>query len=120
MGMLDKLIGNADELKVKAAELARQHGDKIDQGIDKASESLSKATSGKYDHQIGKGVQAAKSGLTKLQEQQNDETTPGTPRNTSGGQGGIRGNGLGHGNDGGLGRDEGTDPSDRSGTDPRP
>ncbi|MGB6056688.1 MAG: antitoxin [Microthrixaceae bacterium] len=52
MGFLDKFKGRAEEVKNKASDLAAEHGDKIDQGIDKAADLASKATKGKYDDKI--------------------------------------------------------------------
>ncbi|MDO9380395.1 MAG: antitoxin [Nocardioidaceae bacterium] len=75
MGFLDKYKGRGDELKAKAAELARQHGDKIDQGLDKASDAVSRATKGKYDDKIDSATRKAKEGVDKIAD---DRNGPGT------------------------------------------
>lgn len=66
MGFLDKFKGRGDELKTRAAGLVEQHGDKIDKGIDKANDAVSKATKGKYDDKIDSATNKAKDGLNKL------------------------------------------------------
>lgn len=70
MGFLDKFKDNADELKSKAAELAGEHNDKIDAGLDKASGLLNKATGGKFEGQIGSATEKAKEAADKLGDKQ--------------------------------------------------
>ncbi len=55
-----------DKLRKKAGQTVDQHGDKIAQGLDKAGGAVSKATKGKYDDKIDKGVGKAKEGLHRL------------------------------------------------------
>lgn len=55
-----------DKLKKKAGDTVDQHGDKITEGIDKAGGAVSRATNGKYDDKIDKGVGKAKEGMDKL------------------------------------------------------
>lgn len=55
-----------DKLRKKAAETVDQHGNKITQGLDKAGDAVSKATKGKYDDKIDKGVGKAKESLHKI------------------------------------------------------
>ena len=55
-----------DKLRKKAGQTVEQHGDKITQGLDKAGDAVSKATKGKYDDKIGKGVGKAKESLHKI------------------------------------------------------
>ena len=43
----------------KAKDMADQHDDKVDQGLDKAGDMADQKTGGKYDNQIDKGVDAA-------------------------------------------------------------
>ncbi|MFY0409820.1 antitoxin [Solicola sp. PLA-1-18] len=80
MGFLDKYKGRGDELKAKAAELARQHGDKIDQGLDKAGDAVSRATKGKYDDKIDSATRKAKEGVDKIAD--DGHQGPGTPGTT--------------------------------------
>ncbi|MFD1827516.1 MULTISPECIES: antitoxin [Mumia] len=66
MGLLDKFKDNADGLKDKAQDLIKEHGDKIDQGIDKAADLASDKTGGKHDDKIDKGADALKDGVDKI------------------------------------------------------
>lgn len=68
MGFLDKFKKQGAGLKDKAADLAASHGDKIDQGIDKAADLASKATKGKYDDKIEGTADKAKDAADKLAE----------------------------------------------------
>ena len=43
----------------KAKDLAEQHDDKVDQGLEKAGDVADQKTGGKYDEQIDKGVDQA-------------------------------------------------------------
>jgi hypothetical protein len=43
----------------KAKDLADQHDDQVDQGLDKAGDFADQKTGGKYDQQIDRGVDAA-------------------------------------------------------------
>ena len=43
----------------KAKDLADQHDDQVDQGLDKAADFADQKTGGKYDQQIDRGVDAA-------------------------------------------------------------
>ncbi|KAA1420652.1 antitoxin [Mumia zhuanghuii] len=72
MGLFDKFKGHKD----KVQDLAREHGDKIAGGIDKAADIASDKTGGKYDTHIQKGVDAAKDGIDKL----DGEPPAGDPR----------------------------------------
>ncbi|EFQ83800.1 hypothetical protein HMPREF0063_10516 [Aeromicrobium marinum DSM 15272] len=74
MGFLDKLKKRAPELKDKAADLAREHGDKIDQGIDKAAGLADKATKGKHTDTIDSAAKKAKDAADQLGEE------PGGPK----------------------------------------
>ncbi|MGI9084113.1 MAG: antitoxin [Aeromicrobium sp.] len=67
MGFLDKLKGKSG-LKDKAIDLAKQHDDKLDQGIDKASDLADKATKGKYTDKIDNAAEKAKDAYEKPQD----------------------------------------------------
>jgi hypothetical protein len=43
----------------KAKDMADQHDDKVDQGLEKGGDFADQKTGGKYDGQIDKGVDAA-------------------------------------------------------------
>ena len=77
MGMMDKV--KAKLHRGKAEDLARQHGDKIDKGVDTAAQKADEKTQGKYSGQIDTGRDKAKESMDRLSEQQKkDEGTSGT------------------------------------------
>jgi len=78
MGFLDKLRGKGG-LKDKAVDLAKEHDDKLDQGIDKASELADKATKGKYTDQIDSAAEKAKAAYEDPQDGPPATTPPPTP-----------------------------------------
>jgi hypothetical protein len=49
-----------NEMKDKATDALGKHGDKADQGIDKAQQMVDDRTGNKYSDQIQKGADAAK------------------------------------------------------------
>jgi hypothetical protein len=65
MGLGDKLDG----LKDKAKEAVGQHGDKVDQGVDRAGQFADERTGGKHTSQIDQGEQKAKEGLDRFGDQ---------------------------------------------------
>lgn len=62
MGLGDKF----DELKNKAKEAIGQHGDKVDEGVDRAGEFADEKTEGKYTDKIGQGGDKVKEGLERF------------------------------------------------------
>ncbi|MCX4642684.1 antitoxin [Streptomyces sp. NPDC055059] len=64
MGILDTLKAKLN--KDKASDLARQHGDKIDQGLDKAGKTADGKTQGKYSDQIQTGTSKAKDAMDRF------------------------------------------------------
>jgi ABC-type transporter Mla subunit MlaD len=58
---------NFDELKNKAQDALKEHGDKIDQGLDKAADFAKSKVSG-HDEKINGVAQKAKSFLDKLEK----------------------------------------------------
>ncbi|MFD1146697.1 antitoxin [Saccharothrix hoggarensis] len=69
MGIGDKFDG----LKDKAKEALGQHGDKADQGVDKAGEFLDERTGGRHSEHIQTGTEKAKEGLDRFGGQQPDQ-----------------------------------------------
>ncbi|MCU1687349.1 MAG: hypothetical protein JWQ81_8088 [Amycolatopsis sp.] len=67
---------NFDELKNKATEALKEHGDKIEQGLDKAGDFAKSKLSG-HDEQIDGAKAKAKSFLGKFDDK------PGTDPNTN-------------------------------------
>ena len=80
MGFMDKISGNADRIRGKVTQAVNQHGDTIDQGIDKAGRFVSTRTGGKYDTHIRKGSEQLRGGLDKLDEQDDFGGTPPSPQ----------------------------------------
>jgi hypothetical protein len=78
MGFLDRFKGKGG-LKDKAVDLAKEHDDKIDQGIDKASDLADRATKGKYTDKIDGAAQKAKDAYEKPEGQPPSPTPPPTP-----------------------------------------
>lgn len=79
MGFLDKLKGKSgdlDKIKTKATELAKEHGDKIDQGIDKAADLADKATKGKYSDKIDQAADKAHDAADKLEDDKKGPAGP--------------------------------------------
>ena len=60
MSFMDTLKDKLGMSKGKAGDVARQHGDKIDEGLDKAGKAADSKTGGKYSGQIDSGVKKAK------------------------------------------------------------
>jgi hypothetical protein len=49
-----------DNMKDKAKDAAGQHGDKIDEGMDKAGDMAKEKTGGQHDDKIDQGVERGK------------------------------------------------------------
>ncbi|MGK4580877.1 antitoxin [Kitasatospora sp. HPMI-4] len=80
MGLMDTLKDRAEELKVKASELAGQHNEKIDHMVEKAGEAVDKATKHRYtdkiEHGASKTKEAVHSFAAKPKDETGDETQP--------------------------------------------
>jgi hypothetical protein len=59
MALSDKL----NELKDKAKEAVGQHGDKVEDGVDRAGQFVDEKTGNKHSDQVQQGVDKAKEGL---------------------------------------------------------
>ncbi|WP_199546425.1 antitoxin [Streptomyces sp. N35] len=68
MGLLDTLKAKLAPAKDKAAGLAKEHGGKIEQGLDKAAKAVDEKTKGKYSDKIQSGTGKAKDALDRLSE----------------------------------------------------
>ncbi|PRY35809.1 antitoxin [Umezawaea tangerina] len=64
MGIGDKF----DALKDKAKDALGEHGDKADQGIDKAGDFVDSKTDGKYSEHVDQGQEKAKEGLDRFSQ----------------------------------------------------
>ncbi|MEV0323173.1 antitoxin [Streptomyces sp. NPDC050658] len=84
MGFLEKLKDKLAPAKDKVSGLAQQHGDKIDQGLDKAAKVVDAKTKGKYSDKIQTGTGKAKDAAHRLAAASGDgkDTGPGTGAGT--------------------------------------
>lgn len=69
-------MGLLDNMKDKVSDLARQHGDKVQHGIDKAAKAVDERTKGKYSDKIHAGTGKAKEAMDRLAHK--EETGPDT------------------------------------------
>ncbi|MFM9371801.1 antitoxin [Streptomyces sp. Da 82-17] len=76
MSFLNKLKDKLAPAKDKAAGLAKEHGDKIDHGLDKVARTVDQKTKGKYSDKIQSGTGKAKEGLHRFADK-GDGTTGG-------------------------------------------
>ena len=65
MGLFD----NLDDAARKAKELAAEHSEKIEGGIDKVADVVDDKTGHKHSDKIEKGAEAARKALDKLDKQ---------------------------------------------------
>ena len=59
-----------DELKNKAKDLIGEHGDKVDQGVDRAGQFADEKTGGQHSDHIDPGEDKLKEGLRNFGGQQ--------------------------------------------------
>ncbi|MFG3159983.1 antitoxin [Streptomyces sp. NPDC048232] len=86
MGLLDNLKARLGPAKGKVSDLAQQHEDKIDRGLDKMARTVDEKTKGKYSDRIQTGTGKAKGAVDRLAHK--DEGTgggSGTPGSAPGG-----------------------------------
>ncbi|MFF5638594.1 antitoxin [Streptomyces sp. NPDC012825] len=95
MGLLDSLKAKLAPAKDKVADLAQQHGGKIDQGLDKAARVVDERTKGKYSDKIHSGTGKAKEAIDRMGHKEGGAPgtggTPGAPGTP--GSGGVPGAG---------------------------
>jgi hypothetical protein len=72
MSFMNTLKDKLGMSKGKADDLARQHGDKIEQGMDRTGQTLDSKTGGKYGDRIDSGTEKAKDALHDRQEKGDD------------------------------------------------
>ncbi len=75
-------MGFLDKAKAKAADAVDKHGDKIDQGLDKAGEMADKRTHGQHSDKIADARGKATDALGKLDDKNDakaDDLPPNTP-----------------------------------------
>ncbi|MEW2306655.1 antitoxin [Streptomyces sp. NPDC006655] len=69
LGGLDGLKDLAEKAKDKAEDIARQHGDVLDSGLEKAGDLIDERTDGRYAEQIDTGVTKAQQLVERLGRQ---------------------------------------------------
>ncbi|MER5225293.1 antitoxin [Streptomyces flaveus] len=72
MGLLESLKTKLTPAKGKVSHLAQQHGDKIEQGLDKAAKLADKKAKGKYSNKIQTGTGKAKGALDRPAHKEGD------------------------------------------------
>ncbi|MGW4226846.1 antitoxin [Streptomyces bauhiniae] len=83
MGLFDNVKAALGPAKDKVTDLARQHGDKVQDGLDKAAQVVDKQTKGKYTDKIHAGTDKAKEAVDRLgQEGHKPGEGPQTPPHT--------------------------------------
>ncbi|MGW2490425.1 antitoxin [Streptomyces sp. NPDC001606] len=66
MGLLDNMKARLGPAKDKVSDLARQHGDKVQHGIDKAAKVVDERTKRKYTDRIHAGQGKARHAMDRL------------------------------------------------------
>ncbi len=82
MGLMDNLKARLEPAKGKVSDLAQQHGDKIDRGLEKVAKTVDERTKGKYSDRIQTGRGKAKDAMERLahkegEGKEGDGNTPG-------------------------------------------
>ncbi|MET9950649.1 antitoxin [Streptomyces sp. NPDC006339] len=77
MGLLDSLKAKLGPAKEKVSDLAKEHGDKVEHGLEKAARMVDEKTKGKYSDKIESGTGKAKGAIERLAHK--DEGTPPPP-----------------------------------------
>jgi hypothetical protein len=66
MGLLDNVKARLGPAKDKVSDLADQHGDRIERGIDRVARAVDERTGGKYRDRIRTGSEKAKHARERL------------------------------------------------------
>ncbi|ANP49896.1 hypothetical protein J2Z21_008490 [Streptomyces griseochromogenes] len=74
MGLKDSVKAKLAQAEDKVSDLARQHGDKVQHGIDKAAKAVDERTKGKYSEKIHAGTDKAKGAMDRLAHREGPET----------------------------------------------
>jgi hypothetical protein len=69
MGFADKAKQALEDARGRAAQLADQHGDKVDRAVDKAGDVVDRRTKGRYRAKVDKAQTAAKGAADRLAAQ---------------------------------------------------
>jgi hypothetical protein len=76
MGLMDTLKAKLAPAKEKVSDLAQQHGDKIEHGLDKAAKAVDSRTKGKYSGKIESGTGKAKEALDRIAHKDDGKSPP--------------------------------------------
>ncbi|WP_374985511.1 antitoxin [Streptomyces fradiae] len=79
MGFLDTLKTKLGPAKGKVSDLAQQHGEKIDHGIEKTARMVDQKTKGKYTDKIESGTVKARHAMDRLAHRDEEGGTPPGP-----------------------------------------
>ncbi|WP_190017994.1 antitoxin [Streptomyces lucensis] len=79
MGLLDNMKARLAPAKDKVSDLARQHGDKVQHGIDKAARAVDERTKGKYSDKIHAGTGKAREAMDRLAHKEGPGRATGGP-----------------------------------------
>ncbi|NEY33475.1 antitoxin [Streptomyces sp. PRKS01-65] len=84
MGLLDSVKAGLGPAKGKVSDLARQHGDRIQHGLDRAARAVDERTRGRYSDRIRAGADKAKGAMDRLAHPDGTgaDTGGGTPGTT--------------------------------------
>ncbi|MBD0418595.1 antitoxin [Streptomyces sp. NPDC052309] len=66
MGLMDNLKAKLGPAKGKVSDLAQQHGDKVQHGLDRVAKTVDEKTKGKYSDRIQAGTGKAKGAVDRL------------------------------------------------------
>ncbi|MEU2924026.1 antitoxin [Streptomyces sp. NPDC048304] len=83
MGLMDNMKARLGPARDKVSDLARQHGDKVQHGIDKAAKVVDERTKGKYSDRIHAGTGKAKEAVDRLAHKEGPGPAPATDRPTT-------------------------------------
>ncbi|AOR31708.1 hypothetical protein BFF78_12185 [Streptomyces fodineus] len=66
MGLKDNMKAKLGPARDKVTDLARQHGEKVQHGLDKAAKVVDERTKGRYSERIHAGTDKAKDAMDRL------------------------------------------------------
>ncbi|MFJ3901188.1 antitoxin [Streptomyces sp. NPDC090025] len=79
MGLLDSLKAKLGPAKDKVSDLAKEHGGKVEHGLERAAKVVDEKTKGKYSDKIETGTGKAKEAIERLAHKDDGDTPPPPP-----------------------------------------
>ncbi|WP_320773429.1 antitoxin [Streptomyces sp. CRN 30] len=79
MGLLDSLKARCSPATNRISGLAKEHGDKVGRGIDKAAHMVDEKTKGRYSDRIHMGTDRAKNAVDRLAHKDDGTGSPPPP-----------------------------------------